>query len=100
MISDQANTCPECGYPVGGRSSTQFETQAPATSPDTPRGSAGNVVAGVASFFIPGLGQLVQGRVGRAIFHFVAAGILWVVKLGWIMHLVSAVNAARWQPDG
>ncbi len=100
MVSDQANTCPECGYPVGGRSSTQFETQAPATSPDTSRGSAGNVVAGVASFFIPGLGQLVQGRVGRAIFHFVAAGILWVVKLGWIMHLVSAVNAARWQPDG
>ena len=100
MVSDQATTCPKCGYPVGGRSSTQFETQAPATSSDTPRGSAGNVVAGVASFFIPGLGQLVQGRVGRAIFHFVAAGILWVVKLGWIMHLVSAVNAARWQPHG
>ncbi len=67
------------------------------------RGSAGNVIAALCSFFIPGLGQLVQGRVGRAIFHFVAAGVLWVVTfgwLGWIMHLVSAVNAARWQPDG
>ena len=103
MVSDQANTCPECAYPVGGRSSTHFEVQAPATSSGARRGSAGNVVAGVASFFIPGLGQLVQGRVGRAIFHFVAAGVLWVVTfgwLGWIMHAVSAVNAARWQPDG
>lgn len=33
------------------------------------QGSAGNVIAALASFFIPGLGQLVQGRlVAAAVF--------------------------------
>lgn len=27
------------------------------------RGSTGNVIAAVCSFFVPGLGQLVQGRI-------------------------------------
>ena len=40
------------------------------------QGSTGNVIAAVCSFFIPGLGQLVQGRVGMALVHFVLAGIL------------------------
>ncbi|MGH7654095.1 MAG: hypothetical protein ACREN6_05465 [Gemmatimonadaceae bacterium] len=31
------------------------------------QGSAGNVIAALCSFFIPGLGQLVQGRLGMAI---------------------------------
>ena len=30
------------------------------------QGSTGNVLAAICSFFIPGLGQLVQGRVGMA----------------------------------
>ena len=31
------------------------------------QGSTGNVIAAVCSFFIPGLGQLVQGRLLKAI---------------------------------
>jgi TM2 domain-containing membrane protein YozV len=40
-------------------------------------GSGGNVLAALCSFFIPGLGQLLQGRLGMAIVHFVLAGLLW-----------------------
>ena len=45
-------------------------------------------------FFIPGLGQLVQGRVGMALIHFVLAGVLWFFLLGWIIHLWSIIDAA------
>ncbi|MGB0733721.1 MAG: hypothetical protein ACPGPF_08140 [Pontibacterium sp.] len=31
------------------------------------QGSAGNVIAALCSFFIPGLGQLIQGRIMAAI---------------------------------
>jgi hypothetical protein len=40
-------------------------------------GSGGNVLAALCSFFIPGLGQLLQGRLAMALIHFVLAGILW-----------------------
>jgi len=58
------------------------------------QGSTGNVIAALASFFIPGLGQLLQGRLLMAIIHFVLAGILWVFLLGWIIHLWSILDAA------
>jgi TM2 domain-containing membrane protein YozV len=61
------------------------------------QGSIGNVLAALASFFIPGLGQLLQGRVLVALVHFVLAGILWFFLLGWIVHLWSIIDAARWK---
>jgi TM2 domain-containing membrane protein YozV len=61
------------------------------------QGSAGNVIAALASFFIPGLGQLIQGRLLIAIVMFVLAGALWIVLLGWIVHLWSIIDAARWR---
>ena len=64
----------------------------------TGQGSGGNVIAALASFFIPGLGQLLQGRVGIAILQFVLAAILWIMLLGWIIHLWSIIDAARWSP--
>jgi len=51
------------------------------------QGSAGNVLAALCSFFIPGLGQLLQGRLLMAIVQFCLAAILWFVLLGWIIHL-------------
>jgi len=51
------------------------------------QGSAGNVIASLASFFIPGLGQLIQGRLLAAILFFVFTGILWIFLLGWVIHL-------------
>jgi TM2 domain-containing membrane protein YozV len=61
-------------------------------------GSTGNVIAAVCSFFIPGLGQLVQGRIFTALIHFVLAGVLWIIWLGWIIHLWSIFDAAIWKP--
>lgn len=62
------------------------------------QGSTGNVIAAVCSFFIPGLGQLVQGRPIRALVHFVLASLLWIILLGWLVHLWSIVDAALWRP--
>lgn len=65
------------------------------------QGSGGNVIAALASFFIPGVGQLLQGRIVKAAIMFVLAGIVWVVSfgtLGWIIHLWSVVDAALWKP--
>jgi len=62
------------------------------------QGSAGNVIAALASFFIPGLGQLLQGRLGMALVQFVLAALLWLIWLGWIIHLWSILDAALWKP--
>ncbi len=64
------------------------------------QGSTGNVIAALASFFIPGLGQLLQGRLLKAAFMCVLAGILWWFLLGWIIHLWSILDAAMWKPQG
>lgn len=68
------------------------------------QGSTGNVIAAVCSFFIPGLGQLVQGRVLSAIMWFVAACLAWLVTwiitvsllpFGWlVVSILSCINAA------
>jgi TM2 domain-containing membrane protein YozV len=65
------------------------------------KGSTGNVIAAVASFFIPGLGQLVQGRIFAAIFMFLLTGAIWVISLGtlgWIGHIIAAIHAAVYDP--
>lgn len=62
------------------------------------QGSGGNVIAALCSFFIPGLGQLLQGRLLMAIFQFILSGILWVFFLGWIIHLWSIIDAAMFTP--
>jgi hypothetical protein len=45
------------------------------------QGSAGNVIAALCSFFIPGLGQLLQGRLCRRLgwflFACVAGALTW-----------------------
>jgi len=62
------------------------------------QGSGGNVLAALCSFFIPGLGQLLQGRLLMAILQFVLAGALWFFLMGWIIHLWSIIDAARYDP--
>jgi len=62
------------------------------------QGSAGNVIAALASFVYPGLGQLVQGRVLAALLFCIAGTLLWVIWLGWVVHLLSAWDAAVWRP--
>jgi TM2 domain-containing membrane protein YozV len=64
------------------------------------QGSAGNVIAALCSFFIPGLGQLLQGRPLLALVQFVLFGILWWFWLGWLIHLWSCLDAAMFKPKG
>lgn len=64
------------------------------------QGSAGNVIAAVCSFFVPGLGQLVQGRLFMAILQFALASVMWVFLLGWLIHVWSVIDAAVWKPNG
>ncbi|MDG1490699.1 MAG: hypothetical protein P8R43_02325 [Planctomycetota bacterium] len=68
------------------------------------RGSSGNVLAALASFFFPGLGQLVQGRLLSAAFLFLGVTIgysLWFLIIhgiiGFLLHAVSVIDAALWQ---
>ena len=68
------------------------------------QGSTGNVIAAICSFFIPGLGQLVQGRVLSAMFWFfsacIAFAITWLLTLstfpfGWfVVSLFACISAA------
>jgi TM2 domain-containing membrane protein YozV len=65
------------------------------------RGSTGNVIAGIASFLIPGLGQLIQGRLFAALFMFLLAGALHLLTfgmLGWLGHVIAALHAAVYDP--
>jgi TM2 domain-containing membrane protein YozV len=64
----------------------------------TGQGSTGNVIAALCSFFVPGLGQLIQGRLFKAVVQFVLAAVLWWFLLGWIIHLWSILDAATWKP--
>lgn len=64
------------------------------------QGSAGNVLAAFASLVVPGLGQLLQGRLGMTIIMFGLAVVLWFFLLGWVIHLWSILDAARFRPKG
>lgn len=64
------------------------------------QGSTGNVIAALASFFIPGLGQLIQGRIMMALIHFVLAAVLWIILMGWLIHLWSIIDAALYKGKG
>jgi TM2 domain-containing membrane protein YozV len=64
------------------------------------QGSTSNVIAAVCSFFIPGLGQLVQGRILMALVQFVLAGVIWFISfgtMGWVVHIWSVIDAALWK---
>jgi TM2 domain-containing membrane protein YozV len=61
------------------------------------QGSTGNVIAALASFFIPGLGQLLQGRLLMAAFQFILGGVLWLFWLGWVVHIWSTLDAALYK---
>ena len=73
------------------------------------QGSAGNVIAALCSLFIPGLGQLIQGRLLSALLWFLAAcvgfAVTWVLTLsllpfGWfVVAVFSCISAATWRPS-
>lgn len=59
-------------------------------------------LAGVLSFFVPGLGQIYNGAIFRGIFWLVITPGMWIGTgglLGWICHLVSAWTAHSYARD-
>ncbi|WP_343124650.1 hypothetical protein [Rhodanobacter sp. C05] len=39
-----------------------------------------------------------QGRLLKAIVMFVLAALLWIILLGWLIHLWSILDAALYKP--
>jgi TM2 domain-containing membrane protein YozV len=62
-------------------------------------GSCGNVISALASFFIPGMGQLLQGRWLLGGVMFVLTALLWMILLGWVIHLWSIIDAAVFKTE-
>ncbi len=70
------------------------------------QGSGGNVIAALCNAFIPGLGQLVQGRILAAIIFFVVCAVgyalFWLVIpaiIAAIAHLWAIIDAAKFRPQ-
>lgn len=68
------------------------------------QGSGGNVLAAICNVFIPGLGQLVQGRIFAALLFFVGAGIAYatiIIAIGYVLvpivYLWAIIDAAKFK---
>lgn len=73
------------------------------------KGSGGNVISALCNIFIPGLGQLIQGRLMMAIMFFLVCTVsyglaatvilffMWPV--GAIFHLWAIISAATYKGD-
>jgi len=65
------------------------------------QGSGGNVIAALCSIFLPGLGQLVQGRIIAAILFFILTGAFYFTWIFWfvgaIFHLWAIIDAAKYR---
>jgi TM2 domain-containing membrane protein YozV len=57
-------------------------------------------IAALCSLCVPGLGQLIQGRVAAALLFFFGSIVLWCCCLGWLPHAWSVIDAAIWTPRG
>ena len=73
------------------------------------KGSAGNVISALCSVFFPGLGQLVQGRMMKALMFFLVCAIsyglaatvifIFMWPVGAIFHLWAIIDAATYKGD-
>lgn len=71
------------------------------------QGSGGNVLAALCSVFIPGLGQLLQGRIMKAIMFFVVTFVSYALAatvifffmwfVGAIFHVWGIIDAAKYR---
>jgi hypothetical protein len=95
QIQDAAKLCRFCNRSLDPSVSDSPRTAAPATpSPPSPPLSPG--LAALVSLFIPGLGQLINGRVGAgvAFLIIVPIGYLMLILPGVILHIVNVFHAA------
>ncbi|NMH60243.1 hypothetical protein [Alteromonas ponticola] len=74
------------------------------------QGSGGNVIAAICNVFLAGLGQLVQGRVLRALLFFIftygcyslsmTVILFFFWPIGFIFHIWSIIDAAKYRGRG
>jgi TM2 domain-containing membrane protein YozV len=60
------------------------------------QGSGGNVIAAICNVFIPGLGQLVQGRILKALFFFITYTVSFALGYTVILFFMWFVAAIIW----
>ena len=54
------------------------------------------MMAAALSLILPGAGQFLAGKPGRAIYFFSLMGFAWLIScgmLGWVIHLCAALDA-------
>ena len=59
-------------------------------------------LAGVLSFFIPGVGQIYNGQWGWGIFWLILTPGFWLGTggtLGWVCHLIAAYTAYKYAQE-
>ena len=59
-------------------------------------------LAAVLSFFIPGLGQLYNGKFLRGIFWLIFTPGMWIGTggmFGWVCHVISAITAYNYAKE-
>lgn len=87
-VNEKAVVCPNCGVVIKGAKS--FETKKPGIS----RGWAA-----VASLLIVGLGQMLQGRVGRGVAWLLGGIVIGIITMGIAAPFIwigAAVDAYIW----
>lgn len=95
-ISKAAAACPQCGHPM--QHAPESRHAPPEVTPTVVvHDSGSNTISAIASFLIPGLGQLAQGRLIAGFIMFIGAALLWLVMLGWIIHIAAALDAASFK---
>jgi TM2 domain-containing membrane protein YozV len=56
-------------------------------------------IAAVLSFFIPGVGQIYNGKILRGIFWLIVTPGIWIGTgglFGWVCHIISSYTAYRY----
>jgi TM2 domain-containing membrane protein YozV len=56
-------------------------------------------IAAILSFFIPGIGQIYNGKILRGIFWLIVTPGIWIGTggwFGWVCHIISAWTAYRY----
>ncbi|GGC15314.1 hypothetical protein GCM10007205_25320 [Oxalicibacterium flavum] len=62
-----------------------------------PKGDSEVLTRAICSLFVPGLGQWLQRRNSTAMWHIGLALVSWTLLLGWIVHLWSMFDAAKYE---
>lgn len=98
--------CGNCGERVRLASAPKMALPVNDTPPITAAQQTSNMIAAVLSFFLPGLGQLGQGRTAAGLtlmVFFVISILLCFVLVGFILVpvvcLAAALDAVMWRPS-